>query len=149
MCSVNSAVWNITTLLVMWYVISKLGMGRMIPCLHSVPIAGSNPGGGSDPSFGVFIDPRLHSDPVHGADPATGADRTRALCLHYEISRASYMCMWRESRFTIFRVLNCRIDRQQRLIDAVCVYVHVYIRAVNNACIKSRYNIYFGTQYFE
>ena len=37
-----------------------------------------------------FTDPRLHSDHVHGADPATGADRKRALCLHYEISRASY-----------------------------------------------------------
>ena len=45
--------------------------------------------------FWGCIDPRLHSNPVHGADPATGADRTRARCLHYEISRASVMwaCM--------------------------------------------------------
>ena len=29
--------------------------GPLIPCLHGDPIAGSNPGGGSDPSSGVAL----------------------------------------------------------------------------------------------
>ena len=94
--------------------------------------------------FWGCIDPRLHSDPVHGADPATGADRTRAQCLHYEISRASYTCgraCVRTCTQSYISSLNfgSSVTAANAYIDAVFLNFHTFI--VNLSFITSRITI--------
>ena len=99
-----------------------------IPCLHSAPIAGSNPGGGQIRLWG-FIDLRLDSDPFTEQTPQLGQT---------ERELGAYI-----TKFCALATCACDVK-----VDSWICTSKLQNRAVNNASIKSRY-ICFATQYFE
>ena len=88
-----------------------------IPRLHGDPIAGSNPGGGSDPSSGIALTRIYTVIPFTEQTPQLGQ---------------------------IGRELGVYITKF-RALAITPVHVTYILRAAKTACIKSRYNNRFST----